>query len=162
LIRQTLERFPAPEHVQVEINIPADLPQAYADPHHVVQILGNLVLNACQAMPEGGKLSVNSDQSSVNSNQSSVISDQSSVKTESLITDNWILITVRDTGAGISPENKKKLFEPLFTTKPKGIGLGLAVCKKLAEANGGSIEVESELGAGSAFTLYLPLQRRAQ
>jgi signal transduction histidine kinase len=66
-----------------------------------------------------------------------------------------VAISVKDTGVGIPPENMKKLFEPLFTTKAKGIGLGLAVSRKLAEANGGRIEVQSETGVGSTFTLYL-------
>jgi signal transduction histidine kinase len=68
-----------------------------------------------------------------------------------------VAIAVKDTGAGISPENIGKIFEPLFTTKAKGIGLGLAVSRKLAEANGGQIEVKSELGKGSTFTLFLPV-----
>jgi signal transduction histidine kinase len=68
-----------------------------------------------------------------------------------------VVIAVSDTGVGIPPENMKKLFEPLFTTKPKGIGLGLAVSRKLVEANGGRIEVESEVGKGSTFTLWLPV-----
>jgi signal transduction histidine kinase len=63
---------------------------------------------------------------------------------------------VKDTGTGITPENMQKLFEPLFTTKTKGIGLGLALSKKLVEDNGGRIEVESEPGKGSTFTIYLP------
>jgi signal transduction histidine kinase len=58
---------------------------------------------------------------------------------------------------GILPENMGKLFEPLFTTKTKGIGLGLAVSRKLAEANGGRIEVQSEPGKGSTFALVLPI-----
>jgi signal transduction histidine kinase len=68
-----------------------------------------------------------------------------------------IMISVQDTGVGIPPENMNKLFEPLFTTKAKGIGLGLTVTRKLAEANGGRIEVKSELGKGSNFTLFLPV-----
>ena len=70
--------------------------------------------------------------------------------------DEMIKLVVQDTGSGISSEDMRKLFEPLFTTKIKGIGLGLAVSKKLAEANGGHIEVQSEAGKGSTFTLYLP------
>jgi two-component system NtrC family sensor kinase len=149
LIRQTLERFPAPANVEVTLDIPADLPKVYVDPRQMEQVLGNLVINACQAMPEGGQLSV--------------IGKQLSVKTESLITakspkvEHWVLITVHDTGMGIPPENMKKLFEPLFTTKAKGIGLGLAVSQKLTEANGGRIEVESEAGKGSTFTLVMPV-----
>jgi signal transduction histidine kinase len=70
-----------------------------------------------------------------------------------------ISISITDTGCGISEENIEKIFEPLFTTKAKGIGLGLAVSRNLVEANGGSIEVESEMGKGSTFTVRLPLAR---
>jgi signal transduction histidine kinase len=65
-------------------------------------------------------------------------------------------ISVADTGEGISPENMKRLFQPLFTTKAKGIGLGLTVCRNLTEANGGRIEVASEPGAGTTFAVFLP------
>jgi signal transduction histidine kinase len=155
-IRQALGRFPAPENVRVTLDLPEDLPRVYADPQHLAKVFGNLILNAFQAMKEGGKLTISSNQLSVNSNQS--------LGTTPLITDNWILITVRDTGSGISPEHKQKLFEPLFTTKPKGIGLGLAVSKKLIEANGGRIEAESdgEPGKGSAFTVWLPVYNPPQ
>jgi signal transduction histidine kinase len=71
-----------------------------------------------------------------------------------------IKIDVQDTGTGILPENMKKIFEPLFTTKTKGIGLGLAVSQKLAEANGGRIEVQSEAGKGSIFSVYFPKYRQ--
>jgi len=139
LIRQTLERFPPPESVKVELNIPTDAPQIYADQHHIVQILGNLTLNACQAMmSQGGTLTISSR-----------------------IQDEMVEVSVQDTGSGISPENLKNLFEPLFTTKPKGIGLGLAVSKKLIEANEGRIEVQSEEGIGSTFTIRLPIGRSA-
>jgi len=65
-------------------------------------------------------------------------------------------ISFTDTGVGIPEENLEKLFEPLFTTKVKGIGLGLALVKMLVEGHGGSIEVESTLGEGSTFTVRLP------
>jgi len=67
-----------------------------------------------------------------------------------------VAIAVQDSGVGIPAENMGKLFDPLFTTKAKGIGLGLAVSQKLVEANGGKIEVESEPGKGSSFTVFLP------
>ena len=137
LICRTLERFPVPESVQSILDIPADLPQVYVDPRQMTQVLGNLVVNACQAMApvrSGGKLSIIGN-----------------------IQNNMIIIVVKDNGAGISPENMKKIFDPLFTTKVKGIGLGLAVSQKLVDANGGSIQVESEAGAGSAFTVSLPI-----
>jgi signal transduction histidine kinase len=105
------------------------------------QVLGNLTTNACQAMAEGGKLTISAQPVALGDGQPAVS------------------IRVIDTGSGITAENLKKLFEPLFTTKARGIGLGLAVSKKLAEANGGRIEVESEVGKGSTFTVYLPVKR---
>ncbi|MFZ5909924.1 MAG: two-component system sensor histidine kinase NtrB, partial [Chloroflexota bacterium] len=143
---RTLERFPAPEGVRVTLDLPGDLPPVFADPRQVEQVLGNLVVNACQAMPQGGQLLV------LSRVEGSVISDQCTDDDRQ-----WVRIAVRDTGVGIPPENLEKIFEPLFTTKPKGIGLGLAVSRKLAEANGGRIEVQSEAGVGSTFTLYLPV-----
>ena len=104
----------------------------------IEQVLGNLTTNACQAMPEGGRLTIVAQRAEPGNGQPAV------------------RIQVNDTGSGITPENLKKLFEPLFTTKTRGIGLGLAVSRKLAEANGGRIEVESEVGKGSTFTVYLP------
>ena len=65
-------------------------------------------------------------------------------------------ISITDTGCGISQENLPRIFEPLFTTKPRGIGLGLVVSRNLLEANGGTIEVASEEGKGSIFTVTLP------
>ena len=119
------------------LDLPENMPQVYAVPHQLVQVLGNLAVNAYQAMPKGGSLVI--------SNQLSVINEQE-----------FVTVSVRDTGMGISPEDMEKLFEPLFTTKSRGIGLGLAVCKKLAEANQGWIDVQSVLGEGSTFTVYLP------
>lgn len=138
LADQVFERYPAPASVRAALEIPADLPEAFADPYHVTQILGNLLTNAYQAMPEGGQLSITA----------SVYGDM-------------IQITVRDTGVGIPPENLQKIFEPLFTTKARGIGLGLAVSQKLAEANSGRIEVQSEPGTGSQFTLCLPVYKES-
>jgi len=107
------------------------------DPRQINQILENLVVNAFQAMPEGGRLTIHGE-------------------IEEKIDRSYISLSVGDTGSGISKENMRKLFEPLFTTKPRGIGLGLAVCRKLIEANDGWIEVQSEEGKGSLFTIHLP------
>jgi len=146
VVSHTLERFPVPASVELTLDLPADLPLVFADPRQVEQVLGNLVMNAWQAMATstatgveaGGKLSVISNQCSANGEQ-------------------WVRIHVKDTGTGILPENMKKLFEPLFSNKTTGIGLGLVISKSLAEANDGRIEVESEAGVGSTFTLWLPV-----
>ncbi|NOZ48465.1 MAG: PAS domain S-box protein [Chloroflexi bacterium] len=142
LLAQVLSQHPPPANVTVTTDIPGDLPPAFVDPHQIEQVLTNLVINAYQAMPEGGQLSVSCQQTS----------------DESEMTDGRILITVTDTGTGISPEHMDKLFEPLFTTRERGIGLGLAISKQLVEANGGTIEVESTVGEGSTLTLRLPLR----
>ena len=103
------------------------------DASQIRQVLINLVTNALQAMPEGGRLGVDTGRNG---------------------SEAWIAIT--DTGVGIAPELLEKIFQPLFTTKAKGIGLGLAVCESLARANGGRITVRSEAGKGSTFTLHVP------
>jgi len=105
-----------------------------------VQVLVNLVTNACQAMPEGGELIITADQSTPN--------PQSQVR-----------IHISDTGCGISEDIMAKIFEPLFTTKSRGIGLGLSVSRNLAKVNSGTIEVASEVGKGSTFTVTLPTRR---
>jgi len=156
LVERVLSRFPAPPSVEVALKLSADLPKVFVDPRQMEQVLGNLVVNAYQAMPNGGQLLVLSRVGG------SVISEQLSGKTDLLVTDHRVLIAFKDTGVGIPPENMQKLFEPLFTTKCKGIGLGLAVSQKLAEANGGRIEVQSEAGKGSTFTLFLPVQEDEQ
>jgi len=141
LVAQVLEKQPPPEEVKVTTKIAPDLPPLFVDPRQIEQVLVNLVTNAYQAMPEGGRLTVKA-------------------KGEK----GQAYISVSDTGCGISKENMKMLFEPLFTTKARGIGLGLAISKNLVEVNGGSIEVESpspplrtgQEGKGSTFTVILP------
>ncbi len=135
LIDPLLKQYPPPPGVQVSTDIAVDLPPVFVDPGQIEVVLVNLVTNAYQAMPAGGRLSVQAG-----GNQDKVS------------------LSITDTGTGISRENLEKLFEPLFTTKARGIGLGLAVSKNLVEANGGSIEVESEAGKGSTFRTILPIK----
>jgi signal transduction histidine kinase len=104
------------------------------DSDQVTQVLINLVRNAIEAMPNGGTLTI-----------------------RAAAVDGWVHTRVIDTGMGISDENMKKIFQPLFTTKTRGIGLGLAICRRLAEANGGVLTVESREGEGATFTLTLPV-----
>ncbi len=134
LIARILEKQPAPENIEIITTIPSDLPPVFVDPLQIRQVFDNLITNAYQAMPEGGKLTI-----------------------ETKAEEDKAHVSVADTGGGISQENMEKLFEPLFTTKARGIGLGLAVSKNLVEANGGSIEVESEEGKGSTFIVILPI-----
>lgn len=137
LIELTLSRRPAPFNISVIKDLPADLPQVCVDPRQICQILENFVVNAFQAMPDGGALIIHANPE--------VRNDR-----------NYVSVSVSDNGSGISKENMGKIFEPLFTTKPSGIGLGLAVCRKLIDANEGWIDVQSEAGKGSVFTVHLP------
>jgi signal transduction histidine kinase len=142
VIQEALSRITVPENVEVVSQLDGALPAILADPDQLVQVFGNIILNAVQAMPEGGRLVVKTSEVS-----------------EELPKSEWVAISFTDTGVGIPEENLGKLFEPLFTTKAKGIGLGMAVTKALVEGHGGSIEVQSEVGKGSSFTVKLPTGR---
>src|SRR5438552_247546 len=133
VVRACVERETAPDTVTVAATLAEDLPQVAVDPDLVALALGNLIRNALQAMPDGGALTV-----------------------ETSWTAEDVLIGVADTGGGIAPEHLDKIFEPLFTTKTRGLGLGLALVKRLLEANGGQITVESALAQGSRFLVRFP------
>jgi signal transduction histidine kinase len=150
LIAKTVAKCAIPERVSFHVDLPPSLPPVNIDPFQIGQVFQNLIANAVQAMPEGGSLRVivrlaRDEKSSVV--PASDVSDHPS----------FIEISVSDTGEGIASENMKKLFQPLFTTKARGIGLGLAVSKRNVEANGGRIEVESEAGKGTTFYVHLPV-----
>lgn len=145
LFERTLERFPVPQHIRLHLDLPVDLPRLQIDPRQMTQVLGNLVVNACQAMTSGVS-------AEATDGGDLILSAAPAAEA------GYLVISICDTGPGIPPENLKKLFEPLFTTKPRGIGLGLAVSKKLVEANSGRIEVESRVGQGTTFRLILPVQ----
>jgi len=134
LVQETVARIALPENIQVVSQPEEKLPTILADPEQLIQVFTNIILNAIQAMPEGGKLTIKS-------------------KTPSK---GWVAVSFADTGEGISGENLQKLFEPLFTTKAKGIGLGLAVTRALVERHRGFIDVESEVRKGSTFTVRVP------
>jgi len=147
LVARALDRYPPPEGVEVSTEISPDLPPVSVDPAQIGQVLNNLISNAYQAMPEGGKLTISADAPNP---QSAIRNPQSVVR-----------IRVSDSGCGISKENISKIFEPLFSTRARGIGLGLAVSRNLVEANGGSITVQSQEGKGSSFTVVLPTREAA-
>jgi signal transduction histidine kinase len=98
------------------------------------QALGNLIQNAVEAMPEGGTLTVRSQR------------------------DRELFIAIKDTGAGVPREQHRKIFLPFFTTKDKGVGMGLALAHKIVTAHGGRVEVESREDSGSTFTVVLPME----
>lgn len=139
ILESVLVELRIPEGVAVERVIPAGLPPLFADPEQVGVALRNLIENAFLAMPDGGQLTLRAG--STNGRNGTAPQVQ---------------VQVEDTGCGIKAEHLPRLFEPLFSTRTIGVGLGLAVCKKLVEANHGSIAVRSEPGKGATFTVTLP------
>jgi PAS domain S-box-containing protein len=153
LLQRVLNRFPVHPSVEVILKLPDNLPKVFADSRQMEQVFGNLVVNAWQAMVSPAEMI---SPKGTMSQGSATLANSGKLTISASHQNKMVAIAVKDTGAGITPENMRKIFEPLFTTKAKGIGLGLAVSKKLVEANEGRIEVESELGKGSTFTVYLP------
>ena len=133
LVEQTLGKCNLPPSVALRLDIPETLPRLHVDAMQIQQVLCNLVSNGVEAMPEGGILEIGAAENN-----------------------GAVTVSVRDTGSGIAPEVMAKLFQPLFTTKARGIGLGLVVVKNLIEANSGTIDVQSEVGRGTTFSITLP------
>jgi signal transduction histidine kinase len=119
------------------VAIPDDLPEVRGHPHDLQQVFLNLFLNAIQAMPEGGRLEVKGE----------------------TVEDVWVRVRVTDDGAGIPPEHLSQIFDPFFTTKGPGMGtgLGLSVSHGIIEQHGGRIEVTSDPGKGTTFSVFLPI-----
>jgi signal transduction histidine kinase len=158
LIHLSIGKCVIPENVSLTVDTPEGLPLVTVDPLQIVQVFQNIITNAVQAMPEGGSLRVSARLSAECGVRNAELkeADHSELRTlNSALHGNFIEVSVTDTGEGITPENMKKLFQPLFTTKAKGIGLGLVVLKKLTEVNGGTVRVESEAGKGTTFTIAL-------
>ncbi len=135
IIEDSLSRMHIPENIELTKKLDADLPEVKVDPDQIQQVLVNMILNAVQAMPEGGKLAIGTSKK-----------------------DDFLEMKIADTGCGIPREAVDKIFDPLFTTKAKGIGLGLAVCKTIIDRHQGNIEVASKVGKGTTFTVKLPLK----
>jgi PAS domain S-box-containing protein len=134
-VKEAIAASRIPANVEAALMIPDDLPNVNVDPQLLRRILVNLISNAVQAMPEGGKLTL-----------------CATVDKEP----NFLLISVEDTGLGIAEKDRPNIFKPLFTTKAKGQGFGLAVCKKLVENLGGTITFDSEVGKGTRFLVRIP------
>jgi len=120
-----------------ETDLAQDLPIILIDSKQIEQVILNLVINAIQAMPEGGTLTITTMKSA---------------------TSRHIRILVKDTGVGIPNDKKERIFEPFYTTKPSGIGLGLALCREIVLRHDGEIDVESKPEVGTIFSIKLPIE----
>ncbi len=137
IIHGALSTIALPENITVNTLLEEDAQRVVVDPVLMMRVFNNLITNAVQAMPTGGKLTLKTRWEGTT-----------------------MVLTVSDTGVGIPEDVKPKLFQPLFTTKSRGQGFGLSVCKRIVEAHSGSITFESEVGKGTTFTIQLPNQSR--
>jgi len=137
VIDDVLSRTSIPENMELIKRLDAELPQIEIDASQIQQVLVNMISNAVQAMPEGGKLIIGTREK-----------------------EGFLEVRIADTGCGIPREAIDKIFDSLFTTKAKGIGLGLPVCKAIIDQHEGKIEVKSRVGKGTTFIIRLPLNRR--
>jgi signal transduction histidine kinase len=122
--------------VQIRVIVPHDLPTARVDRNFFKQVLLNLILNGMQAMPRGGALTL-----------------------EAKISRGNMIIIVADTGEGIPQAMLPRVFEPYFTTKTKGAGLGLSIARRIVEAHRGTLTVDSTVGQGTRFEIMIPIFR---
>jgi PAS domain S-box-containing protein len=139
LCQSVLEKSSVPKNIDASCIIRSEVQTIIIDPDFLKRILDNLVSNAVHAMPRGGILKISACRDAGD-----------------------LVLTVDDTGVGIPEENLSKLFTPLFTTRSKGQGFGLPVIKRMTNALGGTVSVESEVGKGTKFTIRLPLQTQAR
>jgi PAS domain S-box-containing protein len=135
LIQASIERLKVPKNIQIENEVPKDL-LADVDGSRMQRVFENLIKNSIDAMPKGGSI---------------VIKGGAGESTA------WLSFS--DTGQGIKKKDAINLFKPLFTTKPQGMGLGLPICKRIVEAHGGSISINSKYGRGTIVTIELPAIR---
>jgi len=136
LVTDALDNVKVPENIQV-IDLTEGSLRVTVDPEKIRRVFINLLSNAVDAMPDGGKLTITSKESN-----------------------GKVEIAITDTGIGMTEEMMGKLWSPLLTTKPRGMGFGLVICKRIVEAHGGTITAESKVGEGSTFTITLPHQQR--
>jgi two-component system NtrC family sensor kinase len=121
--------------IEIYKNYSPGIPPVRVDAELLERVFSNLILNASQASPPGGVVTV---------------------KTR-LLDDKEVEVAVIDRGSGIEAKNLESIFNPFFTTKPEGVGLGLAICSKIVDEHGGHITVESTAGEGSVFRVILPV-----
>jgi signal transduction histidine kinase len=149
LVRESAAFVLAGSSVRCETEVPVDLWQVEMDASQISQVLNNLIINAIQAMPQGGNLKITAANVTVTEEDSILLRSGDYVK-----------ISVIDQGIGIPPENLNKIFDPFFTTKKTGNGLGLANAYTIVKNHRGLITAQSQVGFGSTFDIYLPATDR--
>jgi PAS domain S-box-containing protein len=148
-LRMMLDRLIG-EHIELETSLGEGLGAVRIDPGQFEQILANLVVNARDAMPDGGRIGISTS-------NADILEDYGEAHPETRA-GRYVLLAVSDTGQGIPEDVRPHIFEPFFTTKPKGsgTGLGLSTIYGVAKQAGGSVEVRTQPGKGTTFEIYLP------
>jgi PAS domain S-box-containing protein len=144
-LRETADFASSGSSISCALDIDADLWACVYDASQIGQVIANILINAQQAMPMGGTITMAAENATVGAGE-----------THLLPAGRYVRISVRDKGVGIPREQLGRIFDPFFTTKQKGSGLGLATSYSIVKQHGGSIEVESQPGEGSTFHIYLP------
>ncbi len=151
LLRRTI-----PKAIDIQLGLSDDLPEINADPFQMEQILMNLAVNARDAMPDGGKLSVTTEMVTLGEDYSSVSAEARPGR--------YVVMAVSDTGHGMDKQTVERIFEPFYTTKEvgRGTGLGLAMVHGIVNQHNGCITCDSEVGLGTTFKIYLPVLERQE
>jgi len=145
-IQDTVQFALSGSSVSCRFNFPQGLPHCIFDKNQMGQVIDNLIINAQQAMPMGGVIDVSAESCSVKENGHAILQPG-----------NYVRISIKDRGIGIAKEMLPFIYDPFFTTKAKGHGLGLPTCYSIVNRHGGAIDVESIPGEGSTFHVYLPV-----
>jgi two-component system sensor histidine kinase AtoS len=133
-------------NIQFTKNYAHNLPDVYVDESQIEQVLLNLYLNSIDAMEKGGSLTISTLKKVIRNGKGETANKE------------VVVVSVADNGIGIDSKNLEKIFNPFFTTKSNGVGLGLSISSRLVEENGGKLEVKSELGHGTIFIIFLPIK----
>jgi len=134
VVNDALSRVEIAENIKLSKSLQPDLPMIMIDANQIGQVLINLIQNACQAMTDGGNLKISTK-----------------------VSEGFMKVEVGDSGCGIPEKEIKKIFDPLFSTKPRGTGIGLAVCHGIIQKHNGVIDVKSQEGVGTTMFIKLPL-----
>lgn len=151
LIKDTVNFTIRGTNVTCKFEIPDNLYNIDGDDVQITQVISNIIINADQAMLKGGTIRVRCENVTISSENENITLPENT---------NFIRISIEDHGTGISKEQISLIFDPFFTTKEKGSGLGLATAYSIIKKHGGQITVESEVGAGSTFYIYLPAAQK--
>jgi signal transduction histidine kinase/CheY-like chemotaxis protein len=151
---ETMLRRTIGAHIELAVRLAPDLWNVEADPNQCGRALVNVAINARDAMPAGGCLTIET---------ANVLKDESVSVDPASAPIRYVMVSVADTGQGMTPDTKARLFEPFFTTKEfgKGTGLGLAVVDGIVRQTGGHVDVDSEPGHGTVFRLFFPATDRS-